>query len=69
MLLKHRNIAWTEALHFSKKKLYNTFESNCKNIYHCHRSLLLPVFITKLATLEHLPQLTPLLLNPYYQRP
>lgn len=68
LLLKNRNIAWTDALHFSKKKLYATFESNCKNIYHSHRSLLLPTFLAKLAVLTHLPQLTPILLNPYYQR-
>lgn len=69
LLLKHRNINWTDALHFSKKKLFSTFESNCKNIYHTHRSLLIPTFISKLAVLIHLPQLTSLLLNPYYMRP
>lgn len=69
LLLKDRSIAWTDALHFSRKKLFTTFESNCKNIYHSHRSLLIPTFLAKLAVLVHLPQLTPLLLNPYYRRP
>lgn len=69
LLLKDRSIAWTDALHFSRKKLFTTFESNCKNIYHSHRSLLIPTFLAKLAVLVHLPQLTPVLLNPYYRRP
>ena len=25
LLLKHRNISWTDALHFSKKKVFSTF--------------------------------------------
>lgn len=69
LLLKHRSISWTDALHFSRKKVFSTFESNCKNIYHSHRSLLIPAFMCKLAVLAHLPSLTPLLLNSYYQRP
>jgi hypothetical protein len=69
LLLKHRSISWTDALHFSRKKVHSTFESNCKNIYHSFRSLLIPTFMCKLAVLAHLPHLTPLLLNPYYQRP
>jgi hypothetical protein len=67
-LMKNRNISWTDALHFSKKKIYSTFESNCKNIYHTHRNLLIPAFMSKLSTLAHLPQLEALLLNPYYNR-
>ena len=67
-LMKNRNINWTDALHFSKKKIYSTFESNCKNIYHIHRNLLIPAFMSKLSTLAHLPQLETLLLNPYYHR-
>jgi hypothetical protein len=66
--MKNRNINWTDALHFSKKKIYSTFESNCKNIYHTHRNLLIPAFMTKLSTLAHLPELEPLFLNPYYRR-
>lgn len=67
-LMKNRNINWTDALHFSKKKIYSTFESNCKNIYHTYRNLLIPAFMSKLSTLAHLPELEALFLNPYYQR-
>lgn len=65
-LLKTRHITWTDAMHFSRKKIYSNFESNCKNIYHSHRSLLIPIFMLKLSVLLHLPQLEPLLLNPYF---
>lgn len=68
LLMKHRSISWTDALHFSRKKVHSTFESNCKNIYHAFRSLLIPTFMCKLAVLAHLPHLRPLLLNPYYHR-
>jgi hypothetical protein len=67
-LMKNRNINWTDALHFSKKKIYSTFESNCKNIYHTFRSLLIPSFMSKLSILAHLPQLESLFLNSYYSR-
>lgn len=67
-LMKNRNINWTDALHFSKKKIYSTFESNCKNIYHTYRNLLIPAFMSKLSTLAHLPELEPLFLNSYYNR-
>lgn len=67
-LMKNRNINWTDALHFSKKKIYSTFESNCKNIYHTFRSLLIPSFMSKLSILAHLPQLESLFLNSYYNR-
>lgn len=67
-LLKSRNINWTDALHFSQKKIYSNFESNCKNIYHSFRSLMIPMFLHKLAILVHIPQLKNLLINPYYQR-
>lgn len=66
--MKNRNINWTDALHFSKKKIYSTFESNCKNIYHTYRNLLIPAFMSKLSTLAHLPELEPLFLNSYYRR-
>ena len=67
-LLKSRHISWTEALHFSKKKIYSNFESNCKNIYHSFRSLLIPTFLHKLSILIHVPQLKNLLINQYYNR-
>ena len=67
-LMKHRSIHWTDALHFSRKKIYSTFESTCKNIYHSTRSLLLPAYLAKLTILTHLPQLSSLLLNPFYNR-
>lgn len=67
-LLKSRNISWTDALHFSKKKIYSNFESNCKNIYHSFRSLLIPTFLHKLSILIHIPQLKKLLINPFYTR-
>lgn len=69
LLLRSRAIHWTDALHFARKKIHSQFESNCKNIYHTYRSLLLPTYIAKIAVLMHLPQLQSLLLNPYYQRP
>jgi hypothetical protein len=55
LLMKNRNINWTDALHFSRKKIYSNFESNCKNIYHSHRNLLIPTFMSKIAVLIHLP--------------
>jgi hypothetical protein len=67
-LLKSRQINWTDALHFAKKKIYSHFENNCKNIFHTHRSLLIPTFTHKIAILIHLPELSNLLLNPYYDR-
>jgi hypothetical protein len=68
LLMKHRSINWTDALHFSRKKIYSTFESNCKNIYHTYRNLLIPTFMLKLSILLHLPELQTLFLNPYYDR-
>lgn len=67
-LLKSRHISWTEALHFSKKKIYSNFESNCKNIYHSFRSLLIPTFLHKISILIHVPQLKSLLFNQFYNR-
>lgn len=67
-LLKSRNIHWTDALHFAKKKIYSNFESNCKNIYHSYRSLLIPCFMYKVSVLIHLPELEELFINPYFQR-
>ncbi len=66
--MKSRHINWTEALHFSKKKIYSNFESNCKNIYHTFRSLMIPTFLHKLSILIHIPQLKSLLINPFYSR-
>ena len=67
-ILKTRQINWTDALHFAKKKIYSHFENNCKNIFHTHRNLLIPTFVHKIAILIHIPCLKNLLLNSYYQR-
>ena len=68
-ILSARNIRWTDALHFARKKLYSNFENTCKGLYHFERNLLIPLFLHKMAILNHIPDLKELFLQGIYNLP
>ena len=62
-ILRSRNIDWTHALHFARKKLYSNYENTCKEPYHFERNLIIPLLLHKVAIINHIPDLKDMLLQ------